>query len=103
MPERIQLRRAKGWRKPEGAVTVARPSSWGNPFKLGETLDVDGTTVTLDRDLMIALYRRWLGEHPELIERAREELAGHDLACWCRPDEACHADVLLRVAAGGDP
>lgn len=32
MPERIQLRRTKGWRKPEGAVVVARPSGWGNPF-----------------------------------------------------------------------
>lgn len=30
MPERIQLRRTKGWRKPEGAVIVARPSRWGN-------------------------------------------------------------------------
>lgn len=33
MPERIQLRRTKGWRKPEGAVVVARPSRWGNPFE----------------------------------------------------------------------
>jgi hypothetical protein len=30
MPERIQLRRTKGWRKPEGAVIVSRPSRWGN-------------------------------------------------------------------------
>lgn len=31
-PRRIQLRRTKGWRKPEGAVVVARRSRWGNPF-----------------------------------------------------------------------
>lgn len=31
-PKRIQLRRTKGWRKPEGAVVVSRPSKWGNPF-----------------------------------------------------------------------
>ncbi|MEJ2869839.1 DUF4326 domain-containing protein [Actinomycetospora sp. OC33-EN08] len=103
MPDRVQLRRTKGWRKPEGTITVARPSAWGNPFKLGETVDVGGERVTLDRDLMIALYRRWLAEHPELVERARSELAGHHLACWCAPDEPCHADVLLRVAAGGEP
>jgi hypothetical protein len=30
--ERIQLRRTKGWRKPEGAVSVARPSRWRNPY-----------------------------------------------------------------------
>ena len=103
MPDRVQLRRAKGWRKPEGAVTVARPSSWGNPFKLGESVEVDGETVTLGRERMIALYRRWLADRPELIARARDELAGHDLACWCPPGEPCHADVLLRVAAGGMP
>lgn len=31
-PQRIQLSRRKGYRKPEGAVVVARPSKWGNPF-----------------------------------------------------------------------
>lgn len=34
-PKRIQLRRTKGWRKPEGAVVVARPTRWGNPFRVG--------------------------------------------------------------------
>jgi hypothetical protein len=34
MPERIQLRRTKGWRKPEGAIVVSRPSKWGNPFRV---------------------------------------------------------------------
>lgn len=31
-PQRIQLSRTKGWRKPEGAVVVSRPTKWGNPF-----------------------------------------------------------------------
>jgi hypothetical protein len=104
MPERIRLRRAKGWRKPEGTVTVARPSAWGNPFRLGATVrGDDDVEVTLDRDTMIALYRRWLAESPELVAKARAELAGHDLACWCPLEEPCHADVLLRVAAGDAP
>lgn len=25
-------------------------------------------------------------------------LRGHDLACWCKPDAPCHADVLLAIA-----
>lgn len=25
-------------------------------------------------------------------------LRGHDLVCWCKPDEPCHADVLLALA-----
>jgi hypothetical protein len=32
MPQRIQRRRVKGWRMPEGAVYVGRGSKWGNPF-----------------------------------------------------------------------
>lgn len=35
-PKRIQLRRTKGWRKPEDAVSVARPTKWGNRFKVGD-------------------------------------------------------------------
>lgn len=37
MPERIQLWRTKGWRKPEGAVVVSRPSRWGNWYKVVPT------------------------------------------------------------------
>jgi hypothetical protein len=32
MPKRIQRRRIAGWRMPEGAVYVGRPTRWGNPF-----------------------------------------------------------------------
>ena len=89
--DRVQLRRSKGWRKPAGAIVVARPSRWGNPFRLG----IDG-----DRDECVALYRDALvgGALPFTVDDVRRELAGHDLACWCPLDLACHADVLLAVA-----
>ena len=32
-PQRIQLRRTPGWRKPPGTVVVSRPSKYGNPFR----------------------------------------------------------------------
>jgi hypothetical protein len=35
-------------------------------------------------------------QHP--AEFARHELRGHNLACWCGLDKACHADVLLEIA-----
>lgn len=73
------------------AVYVGRPTKWGNPFKIG----VDG-----DREQVVAKYRRWLKQQPELVRAARRELAGKDLVCWCAP-EACHADVLLEIANGG--
>jgi hypothetical protein len=34
-PKRVQLRRTRGSRKPEGAISVARPHKWGNPFAVG--------------------------------------------------------------------
>lgn len=50
-----------------------------------------------------AAYRRWLASQPGLIAAARAELAGMNLACWCKlpaegdPDH-CHARVLMDVA-----
>ncbi|MFF0182619.1 DUF4326 domain-containing protein [Micromonospora sp. NPDC005223] len=49
-----------------------------------------------------------LDRHPDLVAARppgpRRDLAGVDLACWCRQDVlACHGDVLLRVAAGATP
>ncbi len=91
VPARVQLRRTRGWRKPRAAVVVARPSRWGNPFRLG----VDG-----DRDECVARYRQALlgGQLPFSIADVRHELAGRDLACWCPHHLACHADVLLDIA-----
>ena len=34
-PQRIQRKRTKGWRMPDGAVYVGRPTRWGNPFAFG--------------------------------------------------------------------
>ena len=36
MPERIQLRRTKGWRIPANTVNCARPGWWGNPHPVQE-------------------------------------------------------------------
>lgn len=34
-PQRIQLKRTKGWRMPPGTVKVDRSTRWGNPFRIG--------------------------------------------------------------------
>ena len=101
MPERIQLRRSRGWRKPPGAVVVARPSRWGNPYAVGRPGDHGPVG---DRAHAVELYRALLTGSPELCAAARAELAGRDLACWCPLQDAagnrgpCHADVLLEIA-----
>lgn len=76
--------------RPPGAVYIGRPSPWGNPFAIGR----DG-----DRDAVMARYMAWLSETPELVDRARRELAGKDLVCWCAP-AACHGHVLRDLALG---
>ena len=46
-------------------------------------------------------FRDYLKMNPDgqrLAERARVELRGKNLACWCKPGEPCHADVLLEIA-----
>ncbi|MDF5756735.1 DUF4326 domain-containing protein [Spongiactinospora sp. TRM90649] len=96
---------------PEGAVYVGRPapglnaSPFNNPHTLptkkGKGCRTCGRRHT--RHEMMVLYREHLREHPELVERARRELAGRDLACWCAPDKECHADILVGVLAGEDP
>lgn len=107
---RIELSRARGWTKPVGAISVTRPhSKFANPYPVPRgtepvTVTVDGIATTIyDRDDAITAYRAYLRRHPGLVDAARRELVGRDLACWCRPGEACHADVLLRVIAGEQP
>lgn len=40
----------------------------------------------------------YLARNPELVNRGRQTLHGLNLACWCRPTLACHADVWLLLA-----
>ena len=113
MPKRIQRRRERGWRMPEGAVYVGRPSKWGNPYRWTEY-----ARIPLDDDRVIpdARRRSWavndfraamdpehgfqVGQYPDRAT-IRRELAGRDLCCWCPLDSPCHADVLLELANGG--
>lgn len=49
MPQRIQRKRTAGWRMPEGAVYVGRPSRWGNPFQpIGRELVGAGNAWRID-------------------------------------------------------
>jgi hypothetical protein len=96
LPERIQRKRTRGWRMPEGAIYVGRPSKWGNPFH-------GGISRQADVDLFVDFLRRAPQQDTgrTVYEEIRRQLAGHDLACWCPLDQPCHADVLLELANGG--
>ncbi len=101
-PERIQLRRTKGWKMPPNTVKVTRPGKWGNPFivnphvRPGSGSGAIYTCVPTLEDA-IETFREWMRlENRE--ETARAELRGKNLGCWCKLGEACHADVLLEIA-----
>jgi hypothetical protein len=105
-PQRIQRKRAKGWRMPEGAIYVGRPGRWGNPFRVGSTSEriaphgirVLGPHSPMTAQDAVESCRNWILADARLIASIRLELAGRDLACWCPLDQPCHADVLLELA-----
>lgn len=112
-PKRIQLRRTKGWRKPEGAVVVARPSRYGNPFTVAACIEAGyASDEAQARTVCVHAFADWLrgnrwadGSGPAADERRAAylasipELRGRDLACWCPLDGSpCHADYLLEIA-----
>ena len=115
MPERIQRRRTKGWRLPDGAVSVTRPSEFGNPFRVSRLnghpdydwwVEYSTTSVWFFKtkveaaDAAVRLYRHWidLPQNHKLRARARLALHGKNLACFCRLEDSCHADVLLSIS-----
>lgn len=130
-PVRLQLSRRKGFDLQRlslatnglPAVNVARPSKWGNPFRVGDLMECNGERFsigsalharTLFRDNVVLHYlsvatsssgptdrrrgvlgaKRWLKE--------AMTLRGKNLACWCAVSHdhyiPCHADVLLSLA-----
>ncbi|TMR99082.1 DUF4326 domain-containing protein [Nonomuraea basaltis] len=110
MPRRVKIEgdRYHG-RVPEGAVYVGRaaPGLKASPYSSPHSVGQRGCRAcggrVHERSEVIELYRVHLREHPELVEQGRRELAGRDLACWCPPEQGCHADVLLAVVAGQEP
>ena len=89
MPKRIQIRRDRPWQTVPKAIKVDRSTPWGNPYEKGK----HGTAEQCVR-LYIARYT----DDAAFRARVRKELAGKDLACWCKPGDPCHAEVLLRWA-----
>lgn len=72
-----------------------RGSQWGNPFSHQEGTQARFKVDT--REEAIARFREWLLSQPELVEKAKRELRGKVLGCWCSP-RACHGDILARIA-----
>jgi hypothetical protein len=62
---------------------------WGNPFR---------ASTPAEREDAVAKFKGHIANRPHLRDRARAELSGKNLACWCSLDGPCHADVWLEIA-----
>jgi len=111
-PKRIKRRRTKGWRMPEGAVYVGRPSKWGNHYGVsGVTTAAKAVEMYLDLIDRVShstvnplMLHDGLGVWDrDIYANIRRDLAGRDLVCWCPLDQPCHADLLLYLANASAP
>jgi hypothetical protein len=101
-PIRIQRRRVKGWKMPPNAIAVSRPGYFGNPFSEPQAAMNYRRWLTgkMRRDEFDRKRTQFLVLWSDKANVLREfpRLSGKDLACWCKPGEPCHADVLLELA-----
>lgn len=100
MPTRIQRKRTAGWKLPANAKCVTRPGRFGNPFIVDEKKAGHAAhpMARSTAEQAVAEFERHVVGDARLREIIRTELRGFDLACYCKPGEPCHADVLLRIA-----
>lgn len=114
-PVRIQRKRTKGWRMPANTYYAGRPGKLGNPFIAIDKNDRSAVQKS------VAYFRAWVTAHgnfsvpigpssgvsvsrvphwnePNEIRQLISQLAGKNLACFCRLDQPCHVDVILELA-----
>lgn len=131
-PQRLQLSRKRGFNLQAvshalnglPAVNCARPSKWGNPFRIGgwfmvgdpnpnallkmiwceaANAEIAGRppgqfTLVDSNDKAVKMFRKLCETSKWAQTRNISELRGKNLACWCAADSPCHCDVLLEIA-----
>lgn len=76
-------------------VYIGRPSPWGNPWshKMGTLAEYRVDT----RAQAIEAFEKWFRSQPQLMLRAKRELKGKILGCFCSP-LACHGEIIAKIA-----
>ena len=84
-----EAERYKGEKMPPNTKKVDRSTKYGNPFPVGIGEN------EFPREEALRLYSIYL----DFVLRKKildiEPLRGYNLACGCKLDENCHADILL--------
>ena len=116
-PQRMQVSRKAGFNLQAASLAlnglpaklVTRPGPWGNPFSIDDVAKTYGLGRAAAQEKAVAMGGEWLRGTldpklspgpPPSREAIRAELAGHNLACWCKPGTPCHADILIELANG---
>jgi hypothetical protein len=76
---------------PANTVKVDRTTKFGNPFIPGKPCAFSSGRPVADKRHAFCIYRAVAPENVLLRVTARDELAGKNLACWCRLCDA-HKD-----------
>lgn len=91
--KRVQHRRGRPL--PPNTRLVARPSRWGNPFRI-EPMPTLADAVR-ERVRVLSRYRAWLADKLREDIRFLAPLVGMDLACYCPLEVRCHADIIIET------
>lgn len=113
--KRIQRKRTKGYKQPDGTKYVGRPSKHGNPFKLTggyimyyNNISKKWANWSMSRGFttkdILELYEQWIKRElyfggyvlpkPPGIEELRQYKY---LSCFCPLSQPCHADILIKL------
>jgi hypothetical protein len=104
LPMRVQRRRTKGYKLPFNTKCVTRGTKWGNPFIVGKHGTRDECLIWFEylcHGYIMATNNPSTKEQKKLLSAIKNdlhELKGNNLACFCKLESPCHADVLLALA-----
>ena len=90
MATRVKSPARRVARRERNYKLVARPTRWGNPYKIEEH----------GRERALSLYEAWLDRKLRSDPQFLEPLRGYNLGCFCPRGAACHADILLKRLYG---
>lgn len=107
-PERIQLRRTKGWRMPPNTVKVDRTTRWGNAWKIGSQMFVPDPEPHFRPCLTVAdciqAFRQFVDWDPPTADNPYRMPTGDGgvLECWGGYDDNIHVNrsSIRRFLAG---
>jgi hypothetical protein len=85
---------------PPDTIYVGRGTIHGNPFRVGKDGTAQECVELFEHNLRGTLQAPIMGM---ALRKRLDQLRGKNLACWCKPGEPCHTDVLLEYANGEAP